>query len=109
MGTMAWMNFIVGYVYLYFLYRAGKDLDLKTVFEDVLFTLFIFSVGGRAVRNVIDILGGSRTMVSAATSLVRSTIGYGSSIFGTGFAITCYGYLRKNYRFPAYAKKTGTG
>ena len=100
---------LVGYVYLNYLYQAGKDLDMEVVLEDVLFTLFVFSVGGRAVRNVIDILGGSRTIVSAATSMVRYSIGYGFSVFGTGFALTCYGYLRKNYMFPAFAKKKESG
>ncbi len=106
---VSWGSTIVGLTYLYCLFKAGKDLDMRMVFENVLFTLFIFSVGGIAVRNALDILGGSHTIVTAATSLVGRTIGYGFSIFGAGFAITCYGYLRKKYRFPAYAKKTETG
>ena len=65
-------------------YKAGKDLDMRMVFEDVLFMLFIFSIGGIAVRNALDILGGSRTIVSAATSLVGRAIGYGFSVFGAG-------------------------
>lgn len=109
MLMVSWGSTIFGLAYLYYLYNAGKDLDMRMAFENVLFTLFIFSVGGIAVRNALDILGGSRTIVSAITSLVGRAIGYGFSVFGAGFAITCYGYLRKNYRFPAYAKKTGTG
>jgi len=91
---------------MYGLYRAGKDLDMRVVFEDVLFTLFVFSIGGTAVRSIIEIMGSQRTIASAASSLLRRIIGYGFSTFGTAFAITCYGYLRKNYRFPAFAKKT---
>ena len=89
---------LVSFVYFYFLYGAGKAIDMERRYADVLYSLLVPMVLGGVTVDLIGLVGRGATVqkiiTSAASEIIGSTIG----VFGSGFAVVSYAYFRERRR-----------
>jgi len=100
-AALSLVGTLVSLVYLYYLYGAGKAIDMEQRYADVLYSLLVPMVLGGIMVELIGLVSYEATVQEIITSVAWEVIGSTIGVFGTGFALVSYAYFReKGFRSP---------
>jgi hypothetical protein len=89
---------LVSFVYFYYLYGAGKAIDMERRYADVLYSLLVPMVLGGVTVDLIGLVGRGATVQEIITGVAWEVISSTISVFGTEFAVVSYAYFRGRWR-----------
>ena len=93
-AALSLVGVLVSLVYFYYLYGAGKAIDMKQRYADVLYSLLVPMVLGGVMVDIIGLYGHGAAVQDMITSVVWEVVGSTIGVFGTEFAVVSYAYFR---------------
>lgn len=98
---------LVGVWFLWRMFRSGREIELKSEYGSILFTLGLTHIAIKVVGQVSNMIATSQmSAIDLVYGFVKDIIGISTSIFETGFALLCFGYIHSRYMFVEKMERT---
>jgi hypothetical protein len=100
MTALSYVLIPVGYWFLWKMYRSGIEIELKSEYGSILYTLGVTQIVIRVIGLLSNMLAtGQMNILDFVSELIWDIVGVSTSVFETGFALLCLGYIHSRYRF----------
>ncbi|MCB2172462.1 hypothetical protein KQH65_06980 [archaeon] len=100
MMVLSYVLIPVSYWFLWKMYRSGIEIELKSKYGSILYTLGVTQLVIRVIGLLSNMLAtGQVNALDFVPELIWDIVGVSTSVFETGFALLCLGYIHSRYRF----------
>lgn len=90
----------VGVWFLWKMYKSGKEIELKSMYGSILYTLGATHLFIRVIGLLANMLAtGQLNILDFTFEVIWDIVGISTGVFETGFALLCFGYIHTRYRF----------
>jgi hypothetical protein len=106
MLTLSYILVPVAVWFLWKMYKSGSIIELKSMYGSILYTLGITHIVIRVIGLLANMLAtGQLNVLDFTFEVIWDIVGISTSIFETGFALLCFGYIHSRYRFVEKLEK----
>jgi hypothetical protein len=99
MMALSYVLIPVSYWFLWKMYRSGVEIELKSEYGSILYTLGVTHLVIRVIGLLSNMLAtGQVNILEFIPEFIWDIVSVSTSVFETGFALLCFGYIHSRYR-----------